>query len=465
MSAPCQTLRPPSPSAFQRAERSAPSSAHHVRYTSAAGTAHTANLRTKRRTKPIGPSSASTSAQAPKTSVQSHCARKPKSLSDSAAAAVAITRSSKTVQPTPWSTLTPVGSSEPRRPSGARMSAMPGTRASAPIIPATASIAFPITPPTTMATSAEGSESACTSSAPATITSSDTPRFPQSRPVSTPPRTRSRGGTGSMPQLPSTISWLAIRRVSVVEDLVVIPRYYVVAEAEHELQNPTSKEKLLLLGHRLGLGPESRVLDIASGRGGPALLLAESFGCRIRGVEISTDFHAAAVERAAAAGLSELVAFELGDGAAVAFEPEEYDAALCLGASFVFGSLADTVDALAPAVRAGGYVVVGEPYWKTLDLPDDYAERHEPWTTLEGTVTIFETSGLPVVSLIASSEDDWDRYETLHWQSVERWLAENPDDPEASEIRSRYEASKRTHLRHRRGVLGWAIFVGWKPPG
>jgi SAM-dependent methyltransferase len=244
----------------------------------------------------------------------------------------------------------------------------------------------------------------------------------------------------------------------------VIARYYVVAEATHELQNPTSKQKVLLLGQRLGLGRESRVLDIASGRGGPALLLAETFGCRIRGVEISPDFHAAAVARAAEAGLSELVSFELGDGAAVGFEPEEYDAALWLGASFVFGSLADTVDALSPAVLPGGHVVVGEPYWRTLQLPDDYAERDELWTTLEGTVTIFETSGLPVVSVIASSEDDWDRYETLHWQSVERWLADNPDDPDAPDVRSRYEGNKRTHLRHRRDVLGWAIFVGWKRP-
>ena len=249
-----------------------------------------------------------------------------------------------------------------------------------------------------------------------------------------------------------------------LDDALVIPRYFVVAESAHELQNPTSPEKLLRLGQLLGLGPESRVLDIASGRGGPALLLANEYGCTWHGVELSPDFHAVAVERIAEAGLADRVTFELGDGAAATFEPESYDAALCLGASFVYGSLADTLDALAPTVRPGGHVVVGEPYWRRLPLPDDYEDRNEPWTTLEGTVIVFETSGLPVVSVIASSEDDWDRYETLHWQAVEQWLAANPGDPDAGEIRSRHEQYKRSYLRHQREHLGWAIFVGWKRP-
>jgi hypothetical protein len=65
--------------------------------------------------------------------------------------------------------------------------------------------------------------------------------------------------------------------------------------------------------------------------------------------------------------------------------------------------------------------------------------------------------------VIASSEDDWDRYETLHWQAVETWLADNSDDPDAGEIRSRHERWKWNYLRHQRDYLGWAIFVGWKP--
>jgi SAM-dependent methyltransferase len=243
---------------------------------------------------------------------------------------------------------------------------------------------------------------------------------------------------------------------------IVIPRYYVVAESEHELQNPISEEKLGLLGRRLGLDEGARVLDVASGRGGPALVLARAFGCTVDGIEIEPAFRAVAESRAADVGLSERVSFQLADASQVALPEAAYDAALCLGASFVYGGLADTVAALVPAVRPGGHVAVGEPYWRRLPLPTDYEEREEPFTTLEGTVTVFESEGVPVVSVIASSDDDWDRYETLHWQSVERWLAENVDDPDAAEIRTRHERYKRTYLRYGRDYLGWAVFVGWK---
>ena len=96
------------------------------------------------RTKSIGPSSASASAIPPKSSVHSHCARNPSTSSESAATAVAMIRSSKIDQPTHCAALITVGPQEPRRPSGARIRTIAGTRASAPISPATPSIAFPI---------------------------------------------------------------------------------------------------------------------------------------------------------------------------------------------------------------------------------------------------------------------------------------------------------------------------------
>ena len=243
----------------------------------------------------------------------------------------------------------------------------------------------------------------------------------------------------------------------------MIPRYFVVAERDHELQNPTSEEKLLLLGRRIRLGPDSRVLDVASGRGGPAILLAREFGCTIEGIEIAPEFHAAAVERAARAEVADLVSFRLADAAHEELAASAYDAALCLGASFVYGGLAGTLDALEQSVHPGGHVVVGEPYWRFWPLPEDYEDRDEPYTSLDGTVAIIESGALRVVTLIDASPDDWDRYETLHWRAVEEWLDESPGDPNADDVRASYERWKRTYLRHGRDVLGWAIFVARKP--
>jgi hypothetical protein len=41
---------------------------------------------------------------------------------------------------------------------------------------------------------------------------------------------------------------------------------------------------------------------------------------------------------------------------------------------------------------------------------------------------------------------------------------DNPTDPEAAEIRERFERQKWKYLRFQRDLMGWAIFVGWKRP-
>lgn len=236
--------------------------------------------------------------------------------------------------------------------------------------------------------------------------------------------------------------------------------FHGVAEREHELQNPTSDEKIRLLGGRMRLTPASRVLDVASGRGGPALVLAREFGCRITCIERFPGFAGVAEERARAAELDSLITVVTADARAVPLEPAVYDAALCLGASFVWDGLAGTLAALLPAVRPGGYVAVGEPYWRGWPLPNGVED--DGYLRLADTVSRFEEAGAPVVSLIASSEDDWDRYESLHWQACEEWLAENEGSADAERIRADYLRYKQGYLSFERELLGWAIFVGWK---
>ena len=234
--------------------------------------------------------------------------------------------------------------------------------------------------------------------------------------------------------------------------------WHAVVEAEHELQNPTSADKIRLLGERLGLGSGSHVLDFASGSGGPAVILAATFGCRLTCVERAPEFVATARQRVAAAGLEERI--EIVEADASTYELGRYDAALCLGATFVFGGLVPTVERLRPAAPL---LAVGEPYWREWPLPPaaDGPPRtdEEEWLPLAQTVERVESTGVRVVSLISSSEDDWDRYESLHWQTLDTWLAANPGHPQAEEFRERGAAQRARYLAWERAAMGWAIFV------
>ena len=239
-----------------------------------------------------------------------------------------------------------------------------------------------------------------------------------------------------------------------------MPWYFAVVERHHQLQNPTSVEKIRLLGEWLGLGPQTHVLDVASGKGGPAIVLAGEFGCRITCVERSPEFAAAARDRVRDAGLDDRIELVQADASAFPLQPEHYDAALCLGASFVWDGLIGTLAALTPAVRANGSIAVGEPYWRTgpaaeLDVGGDHV-------TIAETVERFRTAGLTPVALVDSSLDDWDRYESQHWFAAEEWLAANPHDPDAAAIREQHEQTRDRYLGGQREALGWAIFVARK---
>jgi SAM-dependent methyltransferase len=87
------------------------------------------------------------------------------------------------------------------------------------------------------------------------------------------------------------------------------------------------------IAHLLRLGPDSRVLDVACGAGGPSLALVERTGCQITGVDIEPTGIEHANAEARARGLADRATFALVDcSGPLAFVDGAFDAVLCIDA-------------------------------------------------------------------------------------------------------------------------------------
>ena len=240
-------------------------------------------------------------------------------------------------------------------------------------------------------------------------------------------------------------------------------KFYDITHREHGICNPTSEEKLALLVEILQLPADAQVVDIACGKGEFLIRLAESRNVRGTGIDISS-FHIADAKRKGEARVPDAgITFTAMEGADFSLdEPYSLDLASCIGASWIYGGHAATLDALIGMVKPGGWVVVGEPFWRQ-EPAAAYLEAlecaREDFGSHAANAEAGEQRGLQLVHTIVSSKDDWDRYEGLQWLAADAYARTHPDDPDLPELAEKVSTAKTAYLRWGRDTLGWAIYV------
>jgi ubiquinone/menaquinone biosynthesis C-methylase UbiE len=110
------------------------------------------------------------------------------------------------------------------------------------------------------------------------------------------------------------------------------------------------------LGQLVGLTPESRVVDAASGKGTSALLLAQRFGCSVVGVDLSAQNVYHATGEAERLGLAGRVRFQTADAEQLPLGDGVMDAVICECAFCTFPDKAQAASEFARVLRPGGRV-------------------------------------------------------------------------------------------------------------
>jgi SAM-dependent methyltransferase len=244
---------------------------------------------------------------------------------------------------------------------------------------------------------------------------------------------------------------------------VDIPRIFTIRESSHRIHNPFTAEKLAVLGAALRLVPGTRALDLASGSGEMLCTWARDHGITGTGVDLSTVFVEKARARAVELGVADRIGFIHGDAAGYVAE-EPVDLAACVGATWIGSGLAGTVQLLDRSLRAGGLMLIGEPYWRR-DPPDAEtvagceAGDKSDFRTLPELIEQFGELGYHVVEMVLADQDSWDRYQAAQWLNLRRWLDENPDDELAADVRAELVAGPARYARYVREYLGWGVFA------
>src|SRR5512139_127823 len=141
-----------------------------------------------------------------------------------------------------------------------------------------------------------------------------------------------------------------------------IPRIFNISESAHRIHNPFTPEKLATLGAALRLEPGTRVLDLGSGSGEMLCTWARDHGISGTGIDLSQLFTEQAKLRAEELGVADRVELIHGDATGYVADAK-VGVAACLGATWIGGGVAGTIELLAESLRTGGIVLIGEPYW------------------------------------------------------------------------------------------------------
>ena len=194
------------------------------------------------------------------------------------------------------------------------------------------------------------------------------------------------------------------------------------------------RDMIKLMQKHMPISPDTRILDIACGKGAISVRVAKSLGVSVRGYDLLPDFIEYAKRKADEWGVGHLCSFVQGDANEVVGKVSGYDCVIFGAAGNILGDPADTLQKLSGTIKPGGCILIDEAYLPEGTSNSDVKYQNYDYLTREQWLRLFKASGLELLEELQNTGDyDFDSDNKAIARRAAELIAKHPEKREMFE--------------------------------
>jgi len=161
-----------------------------------------------------------------------------------------------------------------------------------------------------------------------------------------------------------------------------------------------------LIEEYVDLSENTRVLDLACGKGAISVKIAQKLRIKVKGVDLLPAFTDFAVQKAEEYNVGDLCEFTIDDINEAVKKEKDYDVVILGAVGNVLGNPAETLSKLKATIKTGGYILIDECYLPDGGKQEDVRYCNYEYLTEKQWMDLFTEAGLELIKTVSASELD-----------------------------------------------------------
>jgi len=239
-------------------------------------------------------------------------------------------------------------------------------------------------------------------------------------------------------------------------------KYDAIAHTHLRYCSPINDEMVDEISYLMRLEPGMSIVDLGCAKAEILIRMADLCQVKAYGADVSEPYLREAQEAIAQRVPAADITLIQQDVAHYAYEPESFDAVMCINSSELYGNYDKAIMEIAKFAKPGGMVLMGDYYWRN-ERKSDLGESIDVTKDYMGAIEVGMQEGLTPLFASVCTQVDLDRYIWSQSYAIEMYAADNPDDDNTAAMLTRARTMRNLYIEFGHETLGFGLFLFRKP--